>query len=116
MAKRIRKLKWGKANYKDLATFKIPARGTQRVEKKELYPVEIIERNEDRVRVHYIGYNDDYDEWKDVTELESLEKDCEKLALLSGKEELLESYLLYKDLGIKIKKSLSCNSKNCYAI
>ena len=70
MAKQTRKLKWDKANYKDLATFKIPASGRQRVEKKELYPVEIIERNEDRVRVHYIGYKDDYDKWKDVTELE----------------------------------------------
>ena len=47
-----------------------------------------------------------------MEELESLEEDCEKLALLSGKEELLESYSLYKDLGIKIKKSLSCNRRS----
>ena len=112
MAKRTRKLKWDKANYKDFATFKIPASGRQRVEKKELYPVEIIERNEDCVRVHYIGYKDDYDEWKDVTELESLEEDCEQLELLSDKEQLLESYSLYKDLSIKIKKSLSCNRRS----
>ena len=59
-----------------------------------------------RVKVHYIGYKNSYDEWKDETELETIEEDCEESE--PSVTELLEPYSLYKDLGVKIKKALSC--------
>ena len=115
MAKRIRKLKWGKGSYKELANCTIPisyrngnAVKRQKVKKKELYPVDVLERGAGgRVKVHYIGYKNNYDEWKDETELETIEEDCEESE--PSVTELLEPYSLYKDLGVKIKKALSCN-------
>jgi len=57
-------------DYKELGDgVKLPRERPKRVEEK-LYPVEIIERNEERVKVHYIGYNSSYDEWKEDGELE----------------------------------------------
>ena len=107
MAKRIRKLKLDKANYKELASLKIPCNVKRRkVNSKELYLVDILEREEGRVRVHYIGYESTHDEWKDEAELEVLEEDSEEP---EPSEELLEPYSLYKDLGVRIKKALSCN-------
>ena len=43
-----------RANYKDLADVKLPRARPQATESK-LYPVEIVEEEEDRVKVHYIG-------------------------------------------------------------
>ena len=59
------------------------------------------------VRVHYIGYENSYDEWKDETELETIDEDSEEPEL--SVTELLEPYLFYKDLSVKIKKALSCD-------
>ena len=52
-----------RANYKDLADVKLPRAQPQMTESK-LYPVEIVEEEEDQVKVHYIGYDSAYDEWK----------------------------------------------------
>ena len=60
-----------------------------------------------RVRVHYISYENSYDEWKDETELETIDEDSEEPE--PSVTELLEPYSLYKDLSVKIKKALSCN-------
>ena len=60
------------------------------------------------MRVHYIGYESSYDEWKYEAELEVIEEDAEEIKP-SVTEELLEPYSLYKDLGVRIKKALSCN-------
>jgi len=35
--------------------------------------VEIVEEKDSRVKVHYIGYSHDYDEWKERSEIESLD-------------------------------------------
>lgn len=111
MAKRIRKLKWGKTDYKELASFKMPVSYNtvkrQKVKKNELYPVDILEREEGRVKIHYIGYENSYDEWKDETELEMIDEDCEPSRSVT--EDLLEPYSLYKDLSVRIKKAITCN-------
>ena len=44
-----------------------------------LYPVDIIEKQDSRIRIHYVGYEDHFDEWKDEAELEVLEQDVEVL-------------------------------------
>ena len=38
----------------------------------KLYPVEVLEKEGERVFVHYAGYSSSYDEWKEVDELEVL--------------------------------------------
>ena len=52
-----------RANYKDLANVKLPEARPQAMESK-LYPVEIVEE-EDRVKVHYIGYDSAQDNGKE---------------------------------------------------
>ena len=47
-----------------------------------------------RVKVHYIGYGDSFDEWKDESELETLDLDEEQ----TGKEEPL-SYIPIPVIG-----------------
>jgi len=61
--KRSRKLKWGKHNYRDFLKVNLKV-------SKMLYPIEVVQTDGDRVKVHYIGYSDIYDEWKDKNELE----------------------------------------------
>jgi len=45
----------------DLADVKLPRAWPKTVEAK-LYPVDIVEEEEDRVKVHYIGYDSAHDE------------------------------------------------------
>ena len=41
--------------------------------KEDLYPIEIVDTDsEDKVKVHYIGYSDTFDEWKDLSEIEDI--------------------------------------------
>ena len=60
------------------------------------FPVEIVEKEAESrpVKVHYIGYGDSYDEWKDESELETLDLDEEQ----TGKEEPL-SYIPIPVIG-----------------
>ena len=46
-----------------------PARKTTATDK--LYPVEVLEKNEERgqVKVHYVGYGSEFDEWKEENEI-----------------------------------------------
>ena len=58
------------------------------------------------MKIHYIGYGDQFDECKDEAELEVLAEESESPV---EQVEVVETYSLYKDLGIRIKKALSCN-------
>ena len=60
-----------KANYSELVNFRLPATRWKRVMEK-VYPVEIIEWQSDRVKVHYVGFDNCYDKWKHENEVEVL--------------------------------------------
>ena len=64
----------------DLADMKLPRAWPKTVEAK-LYPVDIVEEEEDRVKVHYIGYDSAHDEWKNREELETLNDGGHELEL-----------------------------------
>ena len=38
-----------------------------RYDQNKLYPVEILERDGERVKLHYVGYSHQYDEWRDAS-------------------------------------------------
>lgn len=42
--------------------------------REKLYPIEVEEREGERVKIHYIGYGDDEDEWREASELVQLSK------------------------------------------
>jgi len=93
----------GRKNYRDLDTIKLPR--AQRI-KDKLYPVEIVGRDGDRVKVHYIGYSSQYDEWRLSSDLETLKiKDSTR----GGQQLELDPYQpfdLHRELAYSIKSSL----------
>ena len=60
-------------NYRE-ADLRLPrvTRKTPKAATNDLYPVTIIQRNQGQVKVHYVVYSSSYDEWKDVSKLETL--------------------------------------------
>ena len=61
-------------NYKELSEVKLP-RSQHRIQRDTtLYELEIVEEDvyTNRVKVHYIGYESDDDEWRDRTEIVTL--------------------------------------------
>jgi len=76
----------------------------------KLYPINVFERDGSRVKIHYEGYNSSYDEWREDTEIVSLSPNPEQST--SGSQiSIHQLYSLYKELGIKIKQSLTCGRK-----
>ena len=113
LSRRERKLKWNKSNYRELLSCKMP-RMTRTLSKrstsKKLYPVEVIESTRNRVRVHYVGYSSQYDEWKDKSEIEVMNLQLGNISQdTKAKSDSADIYDLHKELTVKIKRVLSCN-------
>ena len=117
-----RRLKWDVTNYKELLSVHCPVKQDKKVKmrlksrREELYPVEIVERAEDkRVKVHYVRYKDVFEEWKDEDEFEELVQEVSSSSPAAKKSklpvEVLEPFSLYIKLSFHIKRSLSCNRK-----
>ena len=74
--RRQRKLKWNKSTYRDLLKCKVPQlsklKSGVKPSREKLFSVEIVEKEESRVNVHYIGFSNEFDEWKDESEVEVL--------------------------------------------
>ena len=104
-------------NYRELADLQLPrARRKHHLDtSNELFPVRILEKSEHRVKVHYVGFASKYDEWKDESELESLETDEvveEDSEDGSSVTSYFQPYSLYNNLSVKIKQVLSCGRKS----
>ena len=74
MATRYELRKKDKKNYKDVALVQLPR--AKRIKQKDttLYELEIVEEDvyNNKVKVHYIGYDSDDDEWRDKADIVSL--------------------------------------------
>ena len=81
--------------------------------KNKLYPISVVERDGFRVKIHYVGYSDCYDEWRQVGDIVSLSP--EPSTPPSGGSQtpqlIQQPYSLYKELCIKIKQLLTCGRK-----
>ena len=68
-------------DYKTLAEPKIPRATRQKKAdcSQALYPIEVRERQENSVKIHYIGYSDEHDEWRDPSELVNIGSDGHQL-------------------------------------
>ena len=106
-----RKLKWNKANYKELSCFKMPRLCDKKPIKvtEQLYAVDVLEKNMAVLKLHYVAYEDRFDEWGDEAELEMLDQEAEETQPSVEQPKVFETYSFYKDLGIKVKKALSCS-------
>ena len=81
-----------------VADFTLPPR-TVRDKQNKLYDIEVVEEAGTQVKIHYIGYGREYDEWQPKSEI-VLNKPA-----FSSKEE--EPYSLLTELACSIKKSLN---------
>ena len=84
---------------------------TNKVSKKNiscddtLYPVSVCENEQDnqgRVKVHYIGYGSEYDEWREPAGLVHLDSPCV----------VSERYDLHQELALWIKSALTASRKS----
>lgn len=64
--------------------------------KVKLYPIEVVEREGEQVKIHYIGYGDDEDEWREASELVQLSK----------KPQPYISFELHRELTYQIQAAL----------
>ena len=49
-------------DYRKLSTIELP-REHKTASQDKLYPIEVIERNGSRAKIHYVGYDSSNDEW-----------------------------------------------------
>ena len=61
---------------------------------KELYPIEVVDEDLTRCKVHYVGYNHSYDEWKDKEIIDISPE-------VTGGE--IQRFSLYHELASRIK-------------
>ena len=55
-------------DYWELTSVKLP-KACKISSKDKLYPIEVVETDGSRARIHHIGYGDSNDEWCDLSEL-----------------------------------------------
>lgn len=70
-----------------------------------LYPVSVVSNEQDsqgRVKVHYIGYGTEFDEWRNPTALIPIESPCDTS----------EKYDFHEDLALRIKAALTSSRKS----
>ena len=105
----LRRGKWqiNEVNYKEENFVKLPK--SERIKREtKLYPVTVQEEKseEDKamVKIHYVGYSSELDEWRYEEELESLE---EESTIVSP----YQPFSVYNALRVKIKFALNCGRK-----
>ena len=115
----------GRRNYRELADVKVPRRtscakinGDISSKSSTLYRLKILERDDRRVKVRYIGYSKKYDEWRkaddviDLSESDNSDEETESGAKsLLGKRQL-SKFCLFEELASQIKYSLVSNRKD----
>ena len=53
-------------DYKELTSQPLPRAEWVRYDRDKLYDVEIVERDGERVKIHFIGYSSKHDQWTDA--------------------------------------------------
>ena len=99
MANHEYSLRTSKRNYRELTSVKLPkARKTS--SKDTLYPIKVVEIDGSRARIHYVGYNNSDDEWRDLSELVTIPHQGRNVTI---HDTPIQPHILYNELRIKIK-------------
>ena len=104
-----------KRDYKQMNDIVLPR--VKRERRDKLYPIEVVERKGSRVKIHYVGYNDDSDEWRESSDIVPLSIPNNSSSTTVNTSNIpvppaVQPYSLYNELGIKIKQSLTCGRKD----
>ena len=77
----------------------------------KLYPVEVVERNGSQVKIHYIGYDNSTDEWRELTDLvhstnsgDTNNSNTTNNSSNNIDNTIIQPYSLYNELQIKLNK------------
>ena len=106
LAQRMYNTRGKRVNYKELSKGTALPR-SKRAKKQELFPIEIVENDitTGKVKIHYCGYSNDYDEWRDPGDIVDLSSPSPTPLLTS-------SFSLHQELALKIKRSLQNTRKS----
>ena len=86
------------AHFRLSSTKKKKSRTTKYSDSDKLYPISVLEHNsKGNVKIHYVGYGSEHDQWRDAAELFDIESPCV----------LSERYDFHQDLALRIKSSLT---------
>ena len=78
-----------------------------------LFPVCVLEKEDTHVKIHYVGYLSVHNEWREESELESLEaSEASHSEGRSCGRSSFYPFSLSKNLMIKIKQLLSCSRRS----
>lgn len=93
-----------KVDYKKLNDVEGIPRGKRRKDNDELHPVEVVERDavNGRVKIHYIGYSTNEDEWRNASDI---------LDFTPPQPLISSTFSLYQELALMIKRSLQGSRK-----
>ena len=84
------------------------------LQSRKLYPIEVVETDGSRPRVHYVGYNNSNDEWYKHSELVTIPVGSRSPNDNAGKVPAynlpIQPFNLYNELRIKIKQALVCRT------
>ena len=67
-----------------------------------LYPIEVLDRKENCVLIHYVGYDSKHNEWKAKEDMVSTEE----------RKQLYQPFNLYTELGYQVKLALDSNRRH----
>ena len=92
-------------DYRQLASLKLPRGGRKQVTRR-LYPIEVVAWRDSEVRIHYIGYDEEFDEWRQADDLVPLNNNIHTTQV-----PIIQPYSLHFELGLKLKQNLVCGKK-----
>ena len=104
-------------NYK-LLTKPVKLPRTKKICRKidyKLFQAKVLETENDHIKVHYVGCSNEFNEWKDKCDIENTldenEDKATKPTKIITKNGLMahHPYSLYNELGLTIKRSLTCS-------
>ena len=99
-------------NYREMVEIKLPKKS--RSKDKDLYAVDVVDDNDGqgRVKIHYVGYSSSHDEWRDETELVSIDPQPSEHSMETDCNGIMYAlFSLYNELGSRIKSSLMSRRK-----
>ena len=72
-----------------------------------LYPIEVVDEDLTRFKVHYVGFSSSDDEWRVKEDVVDISED------FGGPERIIQKFSLYKELAARIKSALnSCRKES----
>ena len=90
-------------DYRKIGDIQLPRAARRSRKDDELYPIEVIERVGERVKIHYVGYGNEDDEWRDASELVELQG--------SKKADAYVPFEFHKELAYHIKAALKSGNR-----